>query len=118
MQDSHVNMKSLLEVNPILASEWHPSKNGTLSPSEVSPNSRKRVWWIYPYDDPNTGKHFEFEWEEWMELSARQIAVLLWCTHNYVDNVLKRIHLQIKERIDPSKINQKKKIDYISLARL
>jgi len=61
---------------------------------------------------------FEYEWEEWMELSARQIALLLWCTHNYVDNVLKRIHLQIKERIDPSKINQKKKIDYISLARL
>ena len=61
---------------------------------------------------------FEFEWEEWMELSARQISLLLWCTHNYVDNVLKRIHLQIKERIDPSKINQKKKIDYISLARL
>lgn len=61
---------------------------------------------------------FEFEWEEWMELSARQIALLLWCTHNYVDNVLKRVQLRIKDRIEYTKINQKKKIDYISLAHL
>ena len=61
---------------------------------------------------------FEYEWEEWMELSARQIALLLGCTHNYVDNVLARVKIQIKDRIDFTKINQKKKIDYISLARL
>ena len=21
------------------------------------------MWWLLPYDDPNSGKHFEFEWE-------------------------------------------------------
>lgn len=23
----------------------------------------KKVWWYLPYDDPKTGKHFDFEWE-------------------------------------------------------
>ena len=61
---------------------------------------------------------FEFEWEEWMELTARQIALLLGCTHNYVDNVIKRVQLKIRDRIeedgiDYRKINQKKKFEYI-----
>lgn len=36
---------SLLSVNPKLASEWHPTKNGSLRPEYYSPNSNKRVWW-------------------------------------------------------------------------
>lgn len=31
--------------NPVLAAEWHPEKNGTLSPWDVTPGSAKRVWW-------------------------------------------------------------------------
>lgn len=31
--------------NPELASEWHPSKNGTLTPYDVSAKSHKKVWW-------------------------------------------------------------------------
>ena len=26
--------------------------------------SNKNVWWLLPYDDPKTGKHFDFEWED------------------------------------------------------
>ena len=25
--------------------------------------SNKKVWWFLPYDDPKTGKHFNFEWQ-------------------------------------------------------
>lgn len=25
--------------------------------------SREKVWWYLPYDDPKTGKHFNFEWQ-------------------------------------------------------
>lgn len=53
----------LATVNPQLASEWHPTKNGDLTPSDVMPFSNKKVWWYMPYDDPATGKHFEFEWQ-------------------------------------------------------
>lgn len=31
---------------PEIAKEWHPTKNGTLTPETVSPYSNKKVWWI------------------------------------------------------------------------
>ncbi|MBI3601471.1 MAG: zinc-ribbon domain-containing protein [Candidatus Omnitrophica bacterium] len=34
--------------NPELAGQWHPTRNGSLTPSDVLPNSNKRVWWLYP----------------------------------------------------------------------
>ncbi len=36
---------NLFVVHPLLSQEWHPSKNGTLSPTDVGPMSHKRVWW-------------------------------------------------------------------------
>lgn len=35
-------------VNPHLAKEWHPIKNGNLTPSDVTAGSGKRVWWLCP----------------------------------------------------------------------
>jgi len=37
--------KSLAELNPILSKEWHPTKNGSLSPYDVSEHNGKKVWW-------------------------------------------------------------------------
>lgn len=31
--------------NPELAKEWHPTKNGDLTPYDVMPNSHREVWW-------------------------------------------------------------------------
>ena len=53
----------LATTNPELAAQWHPTKNGDLRPSQVAANSNRKVWWICPYDDPKTKKHFDFEWE-------------------------------------------------------
>ena len=36
---------SLQSLNPNLASQWHPTKNGELSPDDVVPNYAKKVWW-------------------------------------------------------------------------
>jgi len=36
---------NLQSVNPELAKEWHPTKNGSLKPTEVLPYSQKKVWW-------------------------------------------------------------------------
>jgi CDGSH-type Zn-finger protein len=33
-------------LQPDLAKEWHPTKNGNLKPSEVRENSVKKVWWL------------------------------------------------------------------------
>ena len=53
----------LATTNPELAAQWHPTKNGNLRPTQVTANSNRKVWWLYPYDDPNTGKHSVFEWQ-------------------------------------------------------
>lgn len=38
----------LLTKNPQLSKEWHPTKNVDLSPSDVLPNSKNKVWWLCP----------------------------------------------------------------------
>lgn len=43
-----VQSNCLATINPILASQWHPSKNNGLTPYEVTPNSGKKVWWKCP----------------------------------------------------------------------
>ncbi len=37
--------QSLADKFPHLAAEWHPTKNGTLKPTDVKPGSSVRVWW-------------------------------------------------------------------------
>ncbi|WOJ97978.1 zinc-ribbon domain-containing protein [Congregibacter brevis] len=36
---------SLGAVNLALASQWHPTKNGSLTPFYIAPSAKKRVWW-------------------------------------------------------------------------
>ncbi|MBP5406465.1 zinc-ribbon domain-containing protein [bacterium] len=39
-------INDLATVNPELAKEWHPTKNGDLLPSIVAAGSGKKVWWL------------------------------------------------------------------------
>ena len=48
--------KSLAEVNPELAKEWHPTKNGDLTTMDVTAGSAKKVWW-------KCDKGVDHEWE-------------------------------------------------------
>ena len=32
--------------NPELARQWHPTKNGDLTPADVVPGTRRKVWWV------------------------------------------------------------------------
>ncbi len=43
--NKRVRSNSLDAVYPILASEWHPTKNGSLTPADVQPYSNKSAWW-------------------------------------------------------------------------
>lgn len=40
------NFISLAEHNPELIVEWHPTKNGDLTPNDISYGSAKNVWWL------------------------------------------------------------------------
>lgn len=43
-----IHQKSLANLFPHLALQWHPLKNGLLKPQKVSPGSAKSAWWICP----------------------------------------------------------------------
>lgn len=47
-----VKLPSLQEYSPELAKQWHTTKNGQLTPSEVTAGSNLKVWWICE-KDPN-----------------------------------------------------------------
>ncbi|AOR26220.1 conserved hypothetical protein (DUF4379) [Formosa sp. Hel3_A1_48] len=51
-----VKSNCLATINPELARQWHPTKNGGLSPYNVSPKSNKKVWWKCDIGD-------DHEWE-------------------------------------------------------
>jgi hypothetical protein len=37
---------NLYVLKPELARQWHPTKNGSLGPKDVTPGSRREVWWL------------------------------------------------------------------------
>lgn len=41
-----VGVNDLATADPELAKEWHPTKNGSLSPTDVKQFSSKKVWWL------------------------------------------------------------------------
>ena len=51
----------LQTINPELAEQWHPTKNGNLTPSQVTYGSKRKVWWLLLYNDSKTEKYFNFE---------------------------------------------------------
>lgn len=51
---------SLGELNPELAKEWHPNKNGDVTPYKIKPHSNFKAWWICPqcnYEYPASVGH-------------------------------------------------------------
>ena len=39
-------VNDLATKNPLVAAEWHPTKNGDLTPRSVTSGSQKKVWWL------------------------------------------------------------------------
>ncbi|MCP5105014.1 MAG: zinc-ribbon domain-containing protein [bacterium] len=42
----HPSVRNLQVQNPALAKQWHPHKNGGLTPGKVTPHCNQKVWWI------------------------------------------------------------------------
>ena len=41
-------VNDLATINPDLVQQWHPTANGNLKPTDISPGSDKEVWWLCP----------------------------------------------------------------------
>ena len=59
-----MGFNDLATTHPAVASEWHPTLNGALTPDQVTPGSSKRAWWQcsdghvwQAYISARTGKH-------------------------------------------------------------
>lgn len=63
MAKLQVGINDLATTHPALVKEWHPTKNGKLKPGMVTADSDEKVWWMISYDDQDSGKHFDFEWQ-------------------------------------------------------
>lgn len=48
--------QSLAERYPEIATQWHPTRNGRLSPLNVLPGSGKQVWWVCQMDSSHVWK--------------------------------------------------------------
>ena len=46
--EERIRDKRLLYAEPDIAEEWHPTKNGDLTPDKVLKTSKQRVWWRCP----------------------------------------------------------------------
>lgn len=62
---------SIVGTHPDIVTQWHPEKNGTLLPEDVTHGSSKKVWWLCPNTCTYGCKH---EWEA--RISDRTTATI------------------------------------------
>ena len=43
-----VGFNDLASTDPNIAAQWHPQKNGSLTPDQVIYSAKKTVWWLCP----------------------------------------------------------------------
>lgn len=60
---------------PAVAAQWHPVKNGTLAPSEVTVSSNRRVWWSCEYGH---------EWQTSVYSRTQEMTQCPYCTNRKV----------------------------------
>ena len=68
-------MKKYLSSYPNLVKEWHPKKNGDLSPKSISYGSKKKIWWVC-----NKGH----EWEASVQSRSTRNTNCPYCSGNKV----------------------------------
>tara|TARA_R110000737_G_scaffold228940_1_gene242790 strand:+ start:418 stop:1947 length:1530 start_codon:yes stop_codon:yes gene_type:complete len=53
-------LNSLSILRPEIAEQWHPTKNGNLTPKDVMLGSHKKVWWKCPKGDDHEWQSFVY----------------------------------------------------------
>ncbi|MFF2531517.1 zinc-ribbon domain-containing protein [Brevibacillus sp. NPDC058079] len=87
----------LATTNPKMILEWHPTKNGTLTPNDLVAGSHKKVWWIC------SEKQHEFE--EKPVVRTRMNTGCPYCANHRAceDNCLATTHPEIAKEWHPIK---------------
>lgn len=92
-------MKDTLDItHPLVAAEWHPMKNGCLSPSDVTQGSAKVVWW--------QGSQCHHEWDVKICVRTSQAQGCPYCNNKRVlkgFNDLETTHPHLAAEWHPTK---------------
>ncbi len=95
--------------NPEFASEWHPTKNGDLTPYDITINSGKYIWWIC--------KECGYEWHVKMDSRTNQNTGCPECNKSKGEKECSRIFISngfVKiNQEDYEKLSDIDKIKYI-----
>jgi superfamily II DNA or RNA helicase len=68
---------SLSALHPDIANQWHPTKNGNLTPDQVTASSHRKVWW-------QCSTHSEHEWESTIaNRTGKNRSGCPHCSHRY-----------------------------------
>jgi hypothetical protein len=88
---------SLASLYPEIAAQWHPTKNGSLTPDQVVAGSNKKAWWICP-------KGSDHEWEAQIGARANGRGCHF-CTRQKpsLTNSLVSLHPEIAKEWHPTK---------------
>ena len=88
---------SLAIINPSLAKEWHPTKNGNLTPYDVTPHSSKKVWWKCPKGD-------DHEWDAVINDRSKGIGCAICSNYKVVkSNSLSTLNPELAKQWHPTK---------------
>jgi len=105
------NHKELIE-------QWSPKNKKDMTQYTYGHN--EKVWWIMPYDDPITGKHFDFEWESRISDRTIKNATCPYLTGHAIwigYNDLVSTHPDIAKEWHPTKNGKKQPCNYSKESR-
>ena len=93
--------------NPILAQEWHPTKNKDLTPHDVVSGSSKKAWWKCPMGDDHV-------WEAIIASRAKNNNGCPYCSGRYADknNNLEKSNPELVKEWHPRKNGNLRPSDY------
>lgn len=89
---------NLAHQNPKLAKEWHPTKNGKLTPKDVHHGSGKKAWWKCPKGD-------DHEWQAVIASRTKNNNGCPFCSGRFADknNNLEKSNPEILNEWHPTK---------------
>jgi hypothetical protein len=82
--------------HPEIAAQWHPTRNGDLSPDKVPPGSGKLVWWLCPNDPTHV-------WRTRVNTRVNGHGCSICAGKKRFDNPLSVTHPEIAAEWHPSK---------------
>ncbi len=94
--------QSIAFTHPEIAKQWHPNKNGTLTPTQVSSGSGRRVWWIC---DKSCAYGCPHEWDAYVYSRCLTNSKCPYCygLSHCIHKSIKYTHPHLLDEMHPTK---------------